>query len=84
MIHSALHFVARTLSAKNGDPSSTRMALMLVVLTLCAFVWAIIFVSIRTSQIPDIPGGTGLFLGGLLGIVAALKGVQGKTESKDQ
>jgi len=84
MIHSALRFVAKSLSAKNGDPSSTRLALMLVVLTLCAFVWALIFVSVRTGTIPDIPGGTGLFLGGLLGIVAALKGVQGKTESKDQ
>jgi len=78
------HFLQRILAAKNGDLSSTRLCLLGVTGTLCAFVWALIFCSLKTGTIPDVPAGTGLFLGGLIGVIAALKGVQNKQENEEE
>lgn len=79
-------FFQRVLASKNGDLSSTRLCLLGVTGSLCAFVWAVIVATVRTGTIPDVPAGTGLFLGGLIGVLAALKGVQNgqeKTEKED-
>lgn len=73
-------FLEKILSPKEGSLSSTRLCLLLVTLALCLFVLAIIFTTLKTGTIPDVPGGTGLFLGGLVGVIAALKGVQTKQE----
>jgi hypothetical protein len=78
------HFLQRILSARNGDLSSTRLCLLGVTATLCAFVWAIILCSLKTGTIPDVPAGTGLFLGGLIAVIASLKGVQNKQEADDE
>jgi len=77
------HFFQKILAAKNGDLSSTRLCLLAVTATLCAFVWAIILCSLRTGTIPDVPAGTGLFLGGLVAVIASLKGVQNKQENEE-
>jgi hydrogenase-4 membrane subunit HyfE len=77
-------FITKILAAKNGDLSSTRLCLIGVTSTLCAFVWAIIVSSLRTGTIPDVPAGTGLFLGGLIAVIASLKGVQNKQENEEE
>jgi hypothetical protein len=77
-------FITKILAAKNGDLSSTRLCLIGVTGTLCAFVWAIIISILRTGTIPDVPAGTGLFLGGLIAVIASLKGVQNKQENEEE
>ena len=77
-------FITKILAAKNGDLSSTRLCLLGVTVTLCAFVWAIILCSVKTGTIPDVPAGTGLFLGGLIAVIASLKGVQNRQENEEE
>lgn len=76
-------FWRRVLAARSGDLSSTRLCLLAVTFTLCALVWALIFATVRTGSVPDVPAGTGLFLGALIGVVATLKGVQNKDERNE-
>jgi len=76
-------FFHSILRAKNGDLSCTRLIVLGVGVTLCAFVWGIIILTVISGTVPDIPAGTGAFLTGLLGIVAILKGVQNSQEKKE-
>jgi uncharacterized BrkB/YihY/UPF0761 family membrane protein len=84
MTTSFFRFLSQTLSANNGDPSSTRVALLLVVLTLCLFVFTVSVVTLLHGTVPEIPPGTGLFLGGLITVMATLKGAQNKEENKKE
>lgn len=73
-------FLEKILTPGKGTLSSTRLCLLAVTAALCLFVLAIVFSTLKTGTVPDVPGGTGLFLGGLVGVIAALKGVQTKQE----
>ena len=75
-------FFLRALSARNGTPSSTRVFLFAIITTLLALVWAIILKFALTGVIADIPIGTGAFLGGLLTVIAGLKGWQDQKETQ--
>lgn len=74
-------FILAALSSKAGNPSSTRLFLLAIVVTLLALVWAILFQFLRTGVIADIPIGTGAFLAGLLTVIATLKGWQDQKET---
>jgi uncharacterized membrane protein YbhN (UPF0104 family) len=84
MIHSFFHFLARTLSAKNGDPSSTRLIFLGVAVSVCSVALAVTYVTVVDKKVPEIPGGTGAFLAALLAVLSVLKGVQSKGEGKEQ
>jgi hypothetical protein len=77
-------FFERILAAKNGDLSSTRLCLLSVTAALCLFVFALVYITVTSGEVPEVPNGTGLFLGGLVAVIASLKGVQNKQEENGE
>jgi hypothetical protein len=43
-----------------------------------------VYITVTSGEVPEVPNGTGLFLGGLVAVIASLKGVQNKQEENGE
>jgi len=78
-----MKFLREMLSEGGSTPSTTRVLLLVVVLTCCLPVLAWTYVFLRAWTSPDLPGGVIGACTGLAAILATLKGFEKTQQAKD-